>query len=104
MLNTRIPKPIQDVPTVASVQVPWRVSAVLWKLQAYGLVAITFLSFFPRLFHSQEYAFFFLLAVALCLAWGERINPWTRTSIDLPLLGFVGDASARHRAASNYAS
>ena len=53
-------------------------------------MGITFLSFFPRLFHSQEYVFFFLLVVALCLAWAERINPWIRTPIDLPLLGFVG--------------
>jgi len=90
VLNTRIPKPIQDVPTAAPVHASWRASAVLWKLQAYGLLGITFLSFFPRLFHSQEYAFFFLLAVALCLAWAERINPWIRTPIDLPLLGFVG--------------
>ena len=58
VLNTRIPKPIQDVPTAAPVHAPWRASAVLWKLQAYGLLGITFLSFFPRLFHSQEYAFF----------------------------------------------
>lgn len=42
------------------------------------------------LHHSQEYAFFFLLAVALCLAWAEKINPWIRTPIDLPLLGLVG--------------
>jgi len=90
VLNTSITKPIQDVPTAASVHVPWRASALLWKLQAYGLVGITFLSFFPRLFHYQEYAFFFLLAVALCLAWVERINPWIRTPIDLPLFGFVG--------------
>ena len=89
MLNTSITKP-QDVPTAPSVHVPWRASAVAWKLQAYGLVGITFLSFFPRLYHSQEYVFFFLLAVALCLAWVERINPWIRTPIDLPLLGFVG--------------
>jgi O-antigen ligase len=89
-LNTSITKPIQDVPTAAPVHAPWRASAVLWKLQAYGLVGITFLSFFPRLIHSQEYAFFFLLAVALYLAWVERINPWIRTPIDLPLLGFVG--------------
>jgi putative inorganic carbon (hco3(-)) transporter len=88
-LNTHITKPTQDVPTAGSVHVPWRASAVAWKLQTYGLLGITFLSFFPRLFHFQEYAFFFLLAVALCLAWVERINPWTRTSIDLPLLGFV---------------
>jgi heptosyltransferase-3/putative inorganic carbon (HCO3(-)) transporter len=31
-----------------------------------------------------------LLAVALCLAWVEKISPWIRTPIDLPLLGFVG--------------
>ena len=48
------------------------------------------MSFFPRLFHFQESAFFLLLAVALCLAWVERVNPWIRTPIDLPLLGFVG--------------
>jgi len=90
MLNTNITKPIQDVPTAVSVHVPWRASAVAWKLQVYGLLGITFLSFFPELFHSQESAFFFLLAVALCLAWVERINPWIRTPIDLPLLGFVG--------------
>ena len=90
MLNTGITKPTQDVPTAASVHVPWRGSAVAWKLQAYGLLGITFSSFFPRLFHFQEFAFFFLLAVALCLAWVERINPWIRTPIDLPLLGFVG--------------
>ena len=90
MLNTSITKPIQDVPTAASVHVHWRASAALWKIQAYGLVGITLLSFFPRLFHFQEYAFFFLLAVALCLAWAERVNPWIRTPIDLPLFGFVG--------------
>ena len=90
MLNTSIAKPIQDVPTAASAHVPWRGSAAFWKLQAYGLVGITFSCFFPRLIHFQEYAFFFLLAVALCLAWVERINPWIRTPIDLPLLGFVG--------------
>jgi len=90
MLNTNITKPIQDVPTAASVHVPWRASAVAWKLQAYGLLGITFMSFFPELFHSQESTFFFLLAVALCLAWVERINPWIRTPIDLPLFGFVG--------------
>ena len=104
MFNTNITKPIQDVPTAASVHVSWRRSAVAWKHQAYGLLGITFLSFFPRLFHSQESAFIFLLAVALCLAWVERINPWIRTPIDIPVLGFVGEASARHRAASNYAS
>jgi putative inorganic carbon (HCO3(-)) transporter len=90
VLNTTITKPVQAVPTAASVHVPWRGSAVAWKFQAYGLLGITFSSFFPRLFHFQESVFFFLLAVALCLAWVEKINPWVRTPIDLPLLGFVG--------------
>jgi putative inorganic carbon (HCO3(-)) transporter len=90
VLNTSITKPAQDIPTAAPVHAPSRASAVAWKIQAYGLLGITFLSFFPRLFHFQESAFFFLLAVALCLAWVERINPWIRTPIDLPLLGFVG--------------
>jgi putative inorganic carbon (HCO3(-)) transporter len=90
VLNSGITKPIRGAPAAASVHVPWRASALLWKLQAYGLTGITFLSFFPGLFHSQEYAFFLLLAVALYLAWVERINPWVRTPIDLPLLGFVG--------------
>jgi len=90
VLNTGITKPTQAVPSAAPVHVPWRGSAVAWKFQAYGLLGITFSSFFPRLFHFQESAVFFLLAVALCLAWVEKINPWVRTPIDLPLLGFIG--------------
>ena len=88
--NTSITKPTQYIPNAVSVHVPSRARAALWKFQAYGLLGITFLSFFPRLFHFQEYAFFLLLAVALFLAWVERVNPWIRTPIDLPLLGFVG--------------
>ena len=88
--NTSITKPTPYIPNTVSVHVPSRVSAAFWTFQAYGLLGITFLSFFPRLFHFQEYAFFLLLAVALCLAWVERVNPWVRTPIDLPLLGFVG--------------
>lgn len=88
--NISITKPTPYIPNAVSVHVPSRASAAFWTLQAYGLLGITFLSFFPRLFHFQEYTFFLLLAVALCLAWIEKINPWTRTPIDLPLLGFVG--------------
>jgi heptosyltransferase-3/putative inorganic carbon (HCO3(-)) transporter len=88
--NTSITKPTPYIPNAVSVHVPSRASAAFWTLQAYGLLGITFSSFFPRLFHFQEYAFFLLLAVALCLAWVERANPWIRTPIDIPLLGFVG--------------
>ncbi|HSF66878.1 MAG TPA: hypothetical protein VLA67_05550, partial [Nitrospiraceae bacterium] len=40
-----------------------RARAVIEYLQKYGLVAITFMSFFPFLFRYQEYAFFVLLAM-----------------------------------------
>jgi len=60
------------------------------QLQKYGLVGITFMSFFPFLFHYQEYAFFFLLAVALSFSSLDKINPFVRTPIDLPLFGFIG--------------
>ena len=89
MLNTEITKPLQDLPAATSARVTSRSGRVLWKLQAYGLMAITFTSFFPKLIHYQEYVFFVLLAVALSLAWVEKINPWIRTPVDLPLLGFV---------------
>lgn len=87
---TRTTKSIQDMVGSLADQVSIPARTVLWKVQVYGLVGITFLSFFPRLFHFQEYVFFFLLALTLYIAWVEGINPWNRTPIDLQLLGFVG--------------
>jgi putative inorganic carbon (HCO3(-)) transporter len=63
--------------------------AGIWKIQRYGLVLITFMSFFPTLFHLEEYLFFVLLFVALITAGTEGRPSWVRTSIDLPLLLFV---------------
>lgn len=62
----------------------------VWKVQGYGLILITFLSFFPRWFHREEYLFFALLLIALVAAWLESRAIWTRTPIDLPLWLFVG--------------
>ncbi len=67
-----------------------RATPVMWQIQAFGLVGITFLSFFPRLFHYQEYLFLALLAVAVYLAWQDGTCLCLRTPIDIPLLGFVG--------------
>jgi hypothetical protein len=61
-----------------------------WTIQGYGLVLLIFVSFFPRLFHLQEYLFFLLLIVALGAAWVDRTPLWVRTPIDLPLLSFLG--------------
>src|SRR3989442_2463502 len=62
----------------------------MWKAQAGGLILLTFLSFFPRLFHIEEYLFFTLLLIALGTAWLDGKRIWVRTPIDLPLLLFVG--------------
>jgi heptosyltransferase-3/putative inorganic carbon (HCO3(-)) transporter len=70
-----------------AVQGAW---SVLWKIEGYGLLLITGLSFFPRWFHWQEYLFFALLLIALIAAGREGLAIWTRTPIDLPLLLFIG--------------
>jgi putative inorganic carbon (HCO3(-)) transporter len=62
----------------------------IWAIQGWGLVSLVFLSFFPRLFHLEEYLFFGLLSMAVLVAWRSRQSIWVRTSIDLPLLLFVG--------------
>jgi hypothetical protein len=89
VLNSGITKPILGAPAAASAHVPWRASALLWKLQAYGLMGITF-EFLPGALSLPRVRVFLLFAVALYLAWIERINPWIRTPIDFPLLGSVG--------------
>jgi putative inorganic carbon (HCO3(-)) transporter len=61
----------------------------VWKLQGYGLLVVTFMSFFPQWFHWQEYLFFTLLAVALWATWSEGSPLWVRTPIDLPLFLLV---------------
>ena len=70
--------------------VNFRAKRAIQQLQRYGLVGLTFMSFFPFLFHYQEYAFFALLAAGLSLCWIDRSNPLVRTPIDVPLFGFIG--------------
>lgn len=62
----------------------------LSHLQTYGLAGIAFAGFFPSLYHVQEYAFVLLFVVALSVAWAEKINPYVRTHLDVPLIAFVG--------------
>jgi putative inorganic carbon (HCO3(-)) transporter len=63
---------------------------VIWKAQGAGLVLLTVMSFFPALFHLEEYFFFFLLAVAIWAGWWEERAIWVRSPIDLPLLLLIG--------------
>lgn len=62
----------------------------IWKAQGAGLVLLTGMSFFPALFHLEEYLFFALLAVALWTGWREGRVIWIRSPIDVPLLLLVG--------------
>ena len=64
-------------------------SDALWKIQSWGLILITFLCFFPALFHYLEYGFIFLLLVGIVMARLEGRPIWVRTPIDVPLLLFV---------------
>ena len=64
-------------------------TALLWAIQSGGLSLLTFLSFFPQLFHLQEYLFFPLLLLALGTAWIDGTAIWSRSPIDLPLVLFI---------------
>lgn len=67
-----------------------QIRSVIWTIESYGLVLITFMSFFPRLFHFEEFLFFALFVIALGTAWREGRTMWVRTPVDLPLLLFLG--------------
>ena len=67
-----------------------RVRSAIWTIESYGLALITFMSFFPRLFHLEELLFFTLLVIALGTAWRDGKTMWVRTPVDLPLWLFVG--------------
>ena len=75
-------------PVAGSVVTGW--SERFWKMQACGLVLLAGSSFFPPLYHLQEYLFFalFILAVGWVLK-NEPTMPWVRTTLDLPVLCFV---------------
>jgi putative inorganic carbon (HCO3(-)) transporter len=62
-----------------------------WKVQGIGLILMAGASFFPSLYHWQEYGFFtlFTLSVGIVVI-GMRSSPWVRTPVDLPLGCFLG--------------
>lgn len=62
----------------------------LARLYCKGLLVLTFMSFFPALFHVQEYIFFGLLAASLATAWKQGKRMFVPTQLDRPLLFFVG--------------
>lgn len=66
-----------------------RISESIWVVQGWGMVLITFLSFFPAFFHFQEYLFFLFLFLAVGTAWWEQRRIFIKSPIDLPLLLFI---------------
>ncbi len=63
---------------------------VVGKVQVWGLVLLTFASFFPRLFHYEEYLFFVLFALTVGATWLDGRTVWVRTPLDLPFFLLVG--------------
>jgi putative inorganic carbon (hco3(-)) transporter len=61
-----------------------------WALQAWGFLLLIGMSFSPRLFHLEEYLFFLLLVSTIVVALKTRHSLWIHTSLDVPLLLFVG--------------
>ena len=48
------------------------------------------MSFFPRLFHIEEYLFFLLLISSVVVAYKTGHLLWIRTALDVPVLLFIG--------------
>jgi putative inorganic carbon (HCO3(-)) transporter len=61
-----------------------------WRLEGLGLALVGFLSFFPPLFHLNEYMFFGLLVLAMGAKWLRGESVWVRTPIDVPILLLLG--------------
>jgi len=63
----------------------------IWMVQGWGLLAIIFASFFPRLFHVEEYILYTLLVLAIGTAWLQKEETfWVRTPLDLSIFLLVG--------------
>ncbi len=65
-------------------------SDLMWTGLGWGLSGVLLLGFSPRLFHIQEYFFFFLLALSILVCLLEGKSLWVHTSIIIPFLCFVG--------------
>jgi O-antigen ligase len=75
--------------STATVDAKTSIHLLFWKIQVYGVAVITFFSFSPALVHLQEYIFLFLLAAVVGISGVDRVIPWVKTSIDIPIGCFV---------------
>jgi hypothetical protein len=75
-----------------------RFSEGFWKIQAAGLILMAGSSFFPPLYHWQEYGFFMLVMPAVGVMIGMRSSPWVRTAISCKSISWM---CGRYRASSS---
>lgn len=72
-------RPAQAVDRSASAR------AWFWGLQGYVMMAVACASFFPLLFRHQEHTVIILIVLCLGMCAVEKVNPWVKTPLDLPL-------------------
>lgn len=63
--------------------------AIFWKFQSYVFIAVACTSFFPLLFRYQEHAIIILIVLSLAMCAVEKVSPWIRNPLDLPLWLFI---------------
>ena len=63
--------------------------AFFWAFQSYVVIAVACTSFFPALFRLQEHAVIILFVLALGMCWLEKVNPWIKNPLDLPVALFI---------------
>lgn len=76
-------RPAQAVDRSASAR------AWFWGLQGYVMMAVACASFFPLLFRHQEHTVIILIVLCLGMCAVEKVNPWVKTPLDLPLWLFI---------------
>ncbi|MGC3976514.1 MAG: O-antigen ligase family protein [Nitrospira sp.] len=65
------------------------VRALFWALQGYVMVVLACSSFFPLLFRYQEHTVIILIVLCLVVCAVDKVSPWVRTPLDLPLWLFM---------------
>ena len=63
--------------------------AFFWGFQSYVMIALACTSFVPILFRYQEHAVIILIVLSLGMCAVEKMSPWIRNPLDLPLWLFL---------------
>lgn len=63
--------------------------AWFWGVQGYVMMTVACTSFFPLLFRYQEHTMIVLIVLCLAMCAVEKVNPWIKTPLDLPLWLFM---------------